>query len=74
MSSAEFRGSRFVCCVVASVLCLLLSASAQSTGGRIIGRVSDSTGAVVAGVTVTLVNDATGVSRNTRTNETGNRG
>jgi len=71
MSSAEFRGSRFACCVVASVLCLLLSASAQSTGGRIIGRVSDSTGAVVSGVNVALVNDATGVSRNTKTNETG---
>lgn len=71
MSSAEFRSSRFVCCVVASVLCLLLSASAQSTGGRIIGRVSDSTGAVVSGVTVTLVNDATSVSRNTKTNDTG---
>ena len=71
MSSAEFRGSRFSCCVVASVLCLLLSASAQSTGGRIIGRVSDSTGAVVSGVTITLVNDATGVSRDTKTNETG---
>jgi hypothetical protein len=71
MSSAEFRGSRFVCCVVASLLCLLLSASAQSTSGRIIGRVSDSTGAVVSGVTITLVNDATGVSRDTKTNDTG---
>jgi hypothetical protein len=71
MSSAEFRGSRFACCVVASVLCLLLSASAQSTGGRIIGRVSDSTGAVVGGVTVTLLNDATGVSRDTKTDESG---
>jgi len=71
MSSAEFRSSRFVCCVVASVLCLLLSASAQSTGGRIIGRVSDSTGAVVSGVTVTLTNQATGVSRNAKSNDTG---
>ncbi len=71
MSSAEFRGSRFLCCVVASVLTLMLSASAQSTGGRIIGRVSDSTGAVVGGVTVTLVNAATGVSRDTKTDQSG---
>lgn len=71
MSSAEFRGSRFVCCVVASVLCLLLSAPAQSTGGRVVGRVKDSTGAVVSGVTVVLANQATGVSRSATTNDTG---
>ena len=53
---------------------VLLSSSlilAQSTGGRIIGRVSDSTGAVVSGVTVSLVNDATGVSRDTKTDQNG---
>lgn len=71
MSSAEFRGSGAVCCVVALMVCLLPSAFAQSTGGRIIGRVSDSTGAVVSGVTVTLVNEATSVSRNTKTSDTG---
>jgi hypothetical protein len=71
MSSAEFRSSRFVCCVVASVLCLLLSASAQSTGGRIIGRVSDSTGAVITGANVSLVNEATGVNRQTKTDQNG---
>lgn len=60
-----------MCCVVAAVLALLLSASGQSTGGRIIGRVSDSTGAVVSGVQVTLTNEATGGSRDTKTNDTG---
>ena len=37
-------------------LCLICStlASAQGTGGRILGRVSDSSGAVLAGVRVTL--------------------
>ena len=58
-----------------AVLALLALTSAplaaQSTGGRIIGRVSDPTGAVVAGVKVTLVNDATGVTRETVTNENG---
>ena len=71
MFSPALRRSAFVCTVVLSLLSLLITASGQSTGGRIIGRVSDSTGAVVGGVTVTLVNDATGVNRNTKTNETG---
>ena len=39
--------------------------SAQGTGGRILGRVADPTGAVLAGVKVTLTNEATGVSRET---------
>ena len=37
--------------------------SAQSTGGRVRGTVSDASGGVVAGVTVTLTNTATNVSR-----------
>ena len=41
-------------------------ASGQSTGGRVIGQVADPTGAVISGVTVTLVNEATGVSRTTK--------
>jgi hypothetical protein len=59
-------------CLVA-VLCLLSSTlvPAQSTGGRIIGRVADSTGAVIAGVKVTLTNEATGVSRDTQSNSSG---
>ena len=47
---------------------------AQSTGGRILGRVADPTGAVLAGVRVTLVNEATGVSTNAQTNSTGDYG
>jgi hypothetical protein len=49
----------------------LLPASGQSTGGRIIGRVSDSTGAVVNGVNVKLINAATGVAREATTNDSG---
>lgn len=71
MFSPALRRSAFVFTVVISVLALLLTASGQSTGGRIIGRVADSTGAVVSGVTVTLTNEATGVSRSAKTNETG---
>jgi outer membrane receptor protein involved in Fe transport len=43
----------------------------QSTGGRIIGRVSDPTGAVLGKVTVRITNQATGVGRSTQTNESG---
>jgi hypothetical protein len=44
---------------------------AQGTGGRIVGRVVDSTGAVLAGVKVTATNEATGVTRDTLTNDSG---
>jgi hypothetical protein len=43
----------------------------QGTGGRILGRVADPTGAVLANVRVTLVNEATAVSRDTKTNDSG---
>ena len=44
---------------------------AQSTGGRILGRVADPSGAVLSGVKVTLTNTATGVSREVQTNASG---
>jgi len=44
---------------------------AQSTGGRILGRVSDPTGAVIGDVKITLTNQATGVMRDTTTNGSG---
>src|SRR3954471_2470513 len=45
--------------------------SAQTFRGGISGRVADSTGAVLPGVTVTATNDATGVSRTTVTSTNG---
>ena len=48
-----------------------LSASRQSTSGRIVGRVADPTGAVLASVKITLINEATGASRDTQTNASG---
>ena len=44
---------------------------AQSTGGRIIGRVTDTSGAVVPGAKVILTNEATGVNYNSQSNGTG---
>jgi Outer membrane receptor for ferrienterochelin and colicins len=48
--------------------CLL---QAQSTGGRIVGRVTDTSGAVVPGAKVTLTNEATGVNYNAESNGNG---
>ena len=44
---------------------------AQSTGGRIRGTVMDSSGGAVAGATVTLINTATNVRRETTSSTTG---
>ena len=53
-------------CLVGSTLLV-----AQSTGGRILGRVADPTGAVLGNVKVALVNDATGTQRDATTNDSG---
>jgi hypothetical protein len=47
------------------------AANAQTFRGGIAGRVADSTGAVLPGVTVTATNDATGLSRTTTTSTSG---
>ena len=47
-------------------------AGAQSTVGTILGTVSDPSGAIIAGVNVTVTNTATGISRAIATDETGN--
>ena len=70
MQSATVRRT-LVCCVF-TVLTLLATLSyGQSTGGRILGRVADPSGALLPGVKVTLVNEATGVSRDTQANDSG---
>jgi len=57
--------------IIASVSVWTYPALSQSTSGRILGRVADPTGAVLAGVKVTLTNQATGVSRSGQTNSGG---
>jgi len=68
--SLAHRGSAFWL-VFGLVAILTFPALGQSTGGRILGRVADPTGAVLAGVKITLVNEATGASRETQTNASG---
>jgi hypothetical protein len=50
---------------------LIMPAFGQSTGGRVLGRVADPTGAVLAEAAVRLTNEATGVARDTKTNASG---
>jgi hypothetical protein len=64
--STSPRASRCVLALICLALCL--PAVAQGTGGRILGRVSDPSGAVLAGVNITLTNQATSVSRTVQCN------
>jgi outer membrane receptor protein involved in Fe transport len=57
--------------VVAISLLLPTLLSAQGTGGRILGRVADPSGAVIAHVKVVATNEATGVGRGAETNDSG---
>jgi hypothetical protein len=62
---------------LALIVCTLLPAvshlrlSAQVATGRITGRVTDTTGAVIAGAAVTITNESTGVPQTVRSSATG---
>jgi hypothetical protein len=60
--------------LLAICLCLHPGASAQvaETAAQVSGQVTDSAGAVVAGATVTIKNDATGIERSVQSNDDGN--
>src|SRR5260370_12534259 len=69
MPSLRFRCSAVCLTVLLTLIPSMLSA--QGTGGRIIGRVADRSGAVLTNVKVTLVNEATNVSRDAVPNSGG---
>ena len=56
------------------LLAALLALFAQGTGGRILGRIADPTGAVLGSVKVTATNEATGVGRSVESNDSGDYG
>jgi Carboxypeptidase regulatory-like domain len=56
---------------VAVVLSLSSSLHAQATGGRILGRIADPSGAVLSGAKITATNDATGVVHDAVSNDSG---
>ena len=72
-----FSGVRFhswlrrACVLVLTLGVLAGIASAQDFRGAIGGRVTDESGAVLPGVTVTVTKKETNVSNNTVTNDTG---
>jgi hypothetical protein len=60
-----------VCFGVAISLLVPTLLPAQGASGRIVGRVADPTGAVLSAAKVTLLNEATGISRDAKTNDSG---
>src|SRR5436190_4080441 len=58
--------------VTACVMLGAVAASAQETTGSLRGTVTDATGAVVSGATVTVTNDATGAQQTKQTTGDGN--
>lgn len=64
-------GTLFASCACSVVLCVATPAVAQIDTGGVTGTVTDSTGAIVAGATVKLTNDATGVSTSGVSTSTG---
>src|ERR1700688_586425 len=70
MPSARARWTAVCLATVFSVLLPTLL-PAQGTGGRILGRVTDPSGAVLSNVKVTVVNEGTNVSRDATTNSGG---
>jgi len=60
-----------ICLFLLVALSLPTFVLAQGTTGRILGRVSDPSGAILGNVKVTLVNEGTGVNRDAKTNENG---
>ncbi|MGD0570995.1 MAG: carboxypeptidase regulatory-like domain-containing protein [Candidatus Sulfotelmatobacter sp.] len=60
-----------VCLVAAISLLVPTLLFAQGTGGRILGRIADPTGAVIAHVKAVATNEATGVNLSTESNDNG---
>ena len=71
--ASAFRSPRFFLLSILSIAALTFAPiiAAQSTGGRIRGTVSDPSGGAVAGAKVTLINEATNVSRDVDTGGNG---
>src|SRR5262249_5084769 len=62
---------RRICLSSTMILGMTIGAFAQTTSTSILGTVTDPTGAVVAGATVTVTNTGTGIKRTDNTSVTG---
>jgi len=58
-------------CILLFLLSTTIAAFGQAGRGSITGSVTDQTGAVIPGASVTLLDPATGVARHTAANDTG---
>jgi hypothetical protein len=67
----RMRVALFVACFAVLVGCFAGTAAAQEANGRIVGSVTDSSGAALAGAAITVTNVGTRVSHSTVTNQTG---
>jgi hypothetical protein len=65
------KAIRLVAFVILVFLAFVSSVLAQTSQGRISGRVSDQSGAVISGATVTILNSETGIRRVLTTNAAG---
>lgn len=64
--------TRFLATLTLTLLLVSLWASAQTTAGRILGTLTDQSGAAVAGATVVITDTQRGTSRTVTTDESGN--
>jgi hypothetical protein len=71
MMCLETKYLKTVCILLALALLVPASLSAQGASGRVLGRVADPTGAVLSGAKITLLNEATGISRDAKSNDSG---
>src|SRR5881296_137580 len=69
--SGVFRALLAVCFVLAFTLFPAVPTNAQVTGATLSGTVTDTSGAVIPGVTISIKNTATGIVRNVTTDEAG---
>lgn len=63
--------TKTICLAVALSLAAPAWLTAQSADGRIVGRIADVSGAVLAGAKITLTNEATGIVRDALANDSG---
>ena len=72
-NASAFRGPRLFLLSILAMAAVTFAPiiAAQSTGGRIRGTVSDPSGAAVVSAKVTLINEATNVSRDVDTGANG---
>jgi hypothetical protein len=71
MMCLETKYLKTVCFLLVLSLLIPASLSAQGASGRVLGRVADPTGAVLSNAKVTLLNEATGITRDAKSNDSG---